>query len=136
MTIPQTKPQSDPFAELQRDLGRAVDATLAKPSHPPAFRQAPAPATMWGPSTPHADTPQTISPLALLAHAADSAHALQEQIRGLTEAIVGEGHAPRTRSAAKLPTGLLPAIAFLATEIETAQADLGQQIAQLRERLR
>lgn len=132
MTSPQTKPQSDEFVrELERDLDRALGRPAA-PTLPPAFRQAPAPAAMWGPSTPQASQ----SPLVLLAHVADRAHALQEQIRGLTEAIVGEGEGPRTRSAAKLPNGLLPAIAFLATEIETAQADLGRQITQLRERLK
>lgn len=136
MTIPQTKPQSDPFDELQRDIDRALKADRPAAAHPPAFRQAPAPATMWGPSTPQANHPQVTSPLGLLAQVADSAHALQEKIRGLSEIIVGEGQGPRTRAAAKLPTGLLPAIAFLAHEIDQAHAEADRQIAQLRERLK
>lgn len=131
MTIPQTKPQTDDaFAALERDLGAALKAS-PPPAHPPAFRQAPPPVSMWGPSTPPVTTP-----LVLLAQVADKAHALQEQIRGLTEAITGDGAGPRTRAAAKLPNGLLPAIAFLATEIEEAQAEVGRAVAQLRERLK
>ncbi|MER9336473.1 hypothetical protein NKJ06_21175 [Mesorhizobium sp. M0293] len=131
MTIPQTNPKTDAFADLERDLGALVKSEAARPAHPPAFRQAPAPATMWGPSN-----PPVTSPLALLAQVADKAHVLQEQIRGLTEALTGDGAGPRTRAAPKLPNGLLPAIAFLAHEIEEAQAEVGRAVAGLRERLK
>lgn len=135
MTIPQTKPQTDDaLAALERDIGRALDRSQPAATHPPAFRQPPAPSPKWGPSNPPAD--HLLNPLQLLAGVADKTHALQEQIRGLKEAITGESAGPRTRAAAKLPTGLLPAIAFLAHEIDEAQAEVGRVVADLKERLR
>lgn len=132
MTNPQTKPQSDQFvAELERDLDRALGRSPAVATHPAGFRQPPAPVEKWGPSNPPADTP-----LQLLAATADKTHALQEQIRGLKEAITGENVGPRTRAAPTMPRGLLPAIAFLAHEIEEAQAEVGRVVADLKERLK
>lgn len=134
MTIPQSKPQTDTLtAELERDLDRALAHRPAQ-AHPPAFRQAPAPASMWGPSNPH--TTQISNPLQLLAATADKAHALQEQIRGLREAITGDSAGPRTRAAPTMPKGLLPAIAFLASEIEEAQAEVARVVAELKDRLK
>lgn len=128
MTIPQTKPQTDPFEELQRDIGRAVEAA----TRPPAFRQAGAGVEKWGPST----TPANRNPLTALADAADLAHALLAEVSRLSEAVTGEASGPRTRQPVKLPAAFLPAIAALEAEIEVVLTEAHAKLTKLGEVLK
>lgn len=133
MTIPQSNPQTDPFANLVEDMSRELDrqagrSTSAAPRPSPGgLRQAPGGPAKWGP-TARRDT----SPLEMLVHAADDAHWLLAEVNRVVADITGEEPpTPRLRAVPRAGGGLLPTVGHLAHEIETCLGEIALRLKEL-----
>lgn len=145
-------------AEIERTLREGIARQQPRPvaaaSRPPASTAGPRPPEKWGPSAPHALAPQSVSvdpnmgdpyglppasiepprravttPLQLLSQVADNTARLHEALEALVTKITGEQTPPkRMRQPPRKGSGLLPAIAHLAHDIDAAHAELARLI--------
>lgn len=124
--VPHQVPhQSHDLRELQRDLGRTLEAGLKVDAAPRVAPKPGAGGPMWGPST-----PRVTSPLETLLEVVDQTYRLQQQVEMLVVAVTGEPTTPvRARNISARPCGLLPNVAQLSGEIAGIHDAIERRVA-------